>query len=54
MAVEEALQIPEKRREGKKKRRKGKIHRFECRVQRIARRDKKDFFSDQCQERGKQ
>ena len=32
MAVEEALQIPEKRREGKKKRRKGKIHRFECRV----------------------
>ena len=34
----------------KKQRRKGKIFPFECRVQRIARRDKKAFFSDQCKE----
>ena len=32
----------------KKQRRKGKIYPFECRVQRIARRDKKAFLSDQC------
>ena len=31
-----------------KQRRKGKIYSFECRVSRIARRDKKAFFSDQC------
>ena len=30
--------------------RKGKIHPFECRVPRIARRDKKAFVSDQCKE----
>ena len=30
--------------------RKGKIYPFECRVQRIARRDKKAFLSDQCKE----
>ena len=35
-----------KRRE--KQRRKGKIYPFECRVQRIARRDKKAFLGDQC------
>ena len=32
----------------KKQRRKGKIYPFERRVQRIARRDKKAFLSDQC------
>ena len=30
--------------------RKCKIHQTECRVQRIARRDKKVFLSDQCKE----
>ena len=30
--------------------RKGKIYPFECRVPRIARRDKKTFLSDQCKE----
>ena len=34
----------------KKKRRKGKIFPFECRFQRIPRRDKKAFLSDQCKE----
>ena len=33
-----------------KQRRKGKILPFECRFQRIARRDKKAFLSDQCKE----
>ena len=33
-----------------KQRRKGKIYPFECRVQRIARRDTKAFISDQCKE----
>ena len=33
-----------------KQRRKGKICPFECRVPRIARRDKKAFLSDQCKE----
>ena len=41
---EEALKIAEKRREAKGKRRKGKIYLAECRVQRIARRDKKAFL----------
>ena len=45
---EEALQIAEKRREAKQ-RRKGKIHASECRVPRIARRDKKAFPSDTMQ-----
>ena len=49
---EEALQIAVKRSE--KQRRKGMIYPFECRVQRIERRDKKAFLSDQCKERGKQ
>ena len=39
-----------KRREAKKQRRKGKIYPFECRVPKNTRRDKKDFFSDQCKE----
>ena len=34
----------------KRQRRKGKIYQFECRFQRIPRRDKKVFFSDQCKE----
>ena len=42
---EEALQIAVKRREAKSKG-KGKIYLFECRVQRIARKDKKAFLSD--------
>ena len=33
-----------------KQRRKGKIYPFECRVPRIARRDKKAFLSKQCKE----
>ena len=51
---EEALQIAEKRR-SKRQRRKGKIYPYECKFQRIARRDKKAFLSDQCKKnRGKQ
>ena len=42
----EALQIAEKRRQG----RKGKIYHLNAEVQRIARRDKKAFLSDQCKE----
>ena len=34
----------------KRQRRKGKIYPLECRFQRIARRDKKAFLSDQCKE----
>ena len=50
---EEALQIAEKRR-SKRQRRKGKIYPYECKFQRIARRDKKAFLSDQCKKnRGK-
>ena len=43
---EEALQVAEKRREAKGK----DIYPFECRVPKIARRDKKDFLSNQCKE----
>ena len=46
----EALQIPVKRREAKKQRRKGKIYPLNAEFQRIARRDKKAFLSDQCKE----
>ena len=45
---EEALQIAVKR--SKKQRRKRKIYPFECRVPKIARSDKKVYFSDQCKE----
>ena len=34
----------------KRYRRKAKIYPFECRVKKIARRDKKAFLSDQCKE----
>ena len=44
---EEALQIAEKRREAKGK---GEKQRSESEFQRIARRDKKAFLSDQCKE----
>ena len=46
---EEPLQIAEKRRDVKGKG-KGKIYPSECKIQRIARRDKKAFLSDHCKE----
>ena len=46
---EEALQIAVKRREAKKEKRKRYKH-LNAEFQRIARRDKKAFFSDQCKE----
>ena len=51
----EVLQIPLKRREGKSKREKERYKHLNAEFQRIARRDKKAFFSDQCKEkRGKE
>ena len=47
---EEALQIPEKRREVKSKGGKERYTYFNAEFQRIARRDKKAFLSDQCKE----
>ena len=47
---EEALQIPEKRREAKGKREKERYTQFECRVPRTAKRHMKSFLSDQCKE----
>ena len=47
---EEALQIPEKRREAKGKGEKERYTPLNAEVQRIARRDKKAFLSDECQE----
>ena len=46
----EALQIAEKRREAKGKQEKESYTYFNAEFQRIARRDKKAFFSDQCKE----
>ena len=46
----EALQIAEKRREVKGKEEKERYTHFNAEFQRIARRDKKAFFSDQCKE----
>ena len=51
---EEALQIAEKRREGKGKGEKEISMYLNAEFQRIARRDKKAFLSDQCKETGKQ
>ena len=52
---EEALQIAEKRKEAKGKGEKEKYTYLNAEFQRIARRDKKAFFSDQCKEiEGKQ
>ena len=47
---EEALQIAEKRREGKTKGEKERYKHLNAEFQRIARRDKKAFLSDQCRE----
>ena len=47
---EEALQIAEKRREMKGKGEKGRYTHLNAEFQRIARTDKKAFFSDQCKE----
>ena len=47
---DEALQIAEKRREVKGKREKERYTQLNAEVQRIARRDKKAFLSDQCKE----
>ena len=47
---EEALQIAEKRREGKGKGEKERYTHLNAEFQRIARRDKKAFLNDQCKE----
>ena len=47
---EEALQIAEKRREAKSKGEKERYSHLNAEFQRRARRDKKDFLSDQCKE----
>ena len=47
---EEALQIAVKRREAKSKGEKERYRHLNAEFQRIARRDKKGFFSDQCKE----
>ena len=47
---EEALQIAVKRREGKSKGEKERYTHLNAEFQRMARRDKKDFLSDQCKE----
>ena len=51
---EEALQIAEKRREVKGKGEKERYIYLQAEFQRIARRDKKAFLSDQCKKRGQQ
>ena len=47
---EEALQIPVKRREAKNKGEKERYKHLNAEFQRIARKDKKAFFQDQCKE----
>ena len=47
---EEALQIAKKRREDKGKGEKERYNHLSAEFQRIARRDKKGFLSDQCKE----
>ena len=47
---EEALQIAEKRREAKSKGEKERYNHLNAEFQRIAKRDKKAFLSDQCKE----
>ena len=47
---EEALQIAVKRRQGKSKSEKERYTHLNAEFQRITRRDKKAFFSDQCKE----
>ena len=50
MRSEEALQIAVKRREAKSKAEKERYKPLNAEFQRIARRDKKAFFSNQCKE----
>ena len=50
MVSEEALQIAEKRREAKGKGEKERYTHLNAEFQRIARREKKAFLSDQCKE----
>ena len=50
MAVWEALQIAVKTRESKSKGKRGRYKHLNAEFQRIAGRDKKAFFSDQCKE----
>ena len=50
MAVGEPLQIAMKRRELKSKGEKERYNHLNAEFQKIARRDKKAFFSDQCKE----
>ena len=50
LLLEETLQIAEKRREAKSKGEKEKYIHLNAEFQRIARRDKKGFLSDQCKE----
>ena len=47
---EKDLQIDEERREAKSEREKKRYTHLNAKFQRIARRDKKAFFSDQCKE----
>ena len=47
---EEALQIAEKRQEAKSKGEKERYTHLNAELQRIVRRDKKDFLNDQCKE----
>ena len=49
---DEALQIAEKRREAKGKGEKERYKHLNAEFQRLARRDKKAFLSDQCKEIG--
>ena len=51
---EEALQVAVNRREAKGKGEKERYTHLNAELQRIARRDKKAFLSDQCKDRGKQ
>ena len=51
---EEDLQIAVNRREAKSKEEKERYKHPNAEFQRIARRDKKAFFSNQCKDRGKQ
>ena len=50
----DALQIAVKRREAKSKEEKKRYKHLNAEFQRIARKDKKAFFSNQCKDRGKQ
>ena len=50
MAIWGGLTNNWKKKINKKQRRKWKIYPFECRVPKIARREKKTFLSDQCKE----